>query len=792
MIRPTPGLVLSDRFTLVHELGRGGMSSVWLAEDQQLGERIALKILAAELTASPDFIDLLQEECRKARRLTHPNIVQVYEFFTTDDGCFISMQYIDGPTLGPRVLTSFPDIVECVLSLCDAIEYAHRAGIVHRDIKPANVLCDTAGTYFLTDFGIAGAVFGGKQAIGTRGGGSLPSMSPQQLDGEPASVADDIYALGALLHELLSGAPLFHPQPTPQRVRDEQPPAVTVDRSGSEVPAALTTLVQAMLDKNPGRRPARIAAVRSVLEEIRADSFSVRNAGANGKTDEAVIRPRHRSARGSFVQGDKAEDGKAAQLERIRSRKPGLSPLVVFAGLGLLVVIGAGVVFLLPTVVEERGSLVPRSDIRPVPEENKAVEEVITVDPEILAAQRARADEVLGELLTVEEQLLSIGIERWGGDEWLTAGRLAETGNTAYQERDYVAALSSHRQALDRMRLLESRVKEVFARTLNDGNEALLAHDQDAAILQFEIALAIQPMQPEAQRGLQRALRLDRVLELMDKAAEAERIDDWQAAESFYRQALELDAEWFQATKGLERARQAVDQAEFETQMAAGYSAMQRQDYEPARQAFRSALKTKPGNAAATEALRQIDADLELGKIVTLRLAGRAAESAERWEEAARTYTEILAVDPKIEAVSDDLQRARERIRLADDLDNAIASVDRFYEDRVAKQAAAVLARAQLISGPGPVLAEQIVQLAELLRIAAIAVPVSFESNNLTDVVIYKVGRLGVFTARTVDLKPGSYVAVGTRDGYRDVRRTFRVAADGAMSPIVVTCEEPI
>jgi len=797
MQRPTPGQTLSDQFTLVHELGRGAMGTVWLAEDRQLGERVALKILAADLTASPDSIALLREECRKASQLVHPNIVRVHDFFMADDGYFISMQFIDGPTLGHRGPMSFPDVVECVLSLCDAVEHAHRSGIIHRDIKPANVLCDSLGHYYLTDFGVSSAVSEDAQAIRIRGGGSLPSMSPQQLDGEPAAVADDIYGLGALLYELLSGAPLFHPQPTPQRVRDEQPAALTVDQSGREIPRELTALVLAMLDKHPARRPAGIAAVRSVLEEIRADYPGAQVNGAGGDAGEAVIQPRRRPGSGGHRENGKTEDSKATQPRRIQSDKQGLPPGAVIAALGVLIVIVIGVVFLLPTFVEQRGALISEPDLRPTPGQNEEVDDAVMVDPAIVdpqvaAAQRARADEVLGELLVVEERLLLIGIENWGGDDWTEAGRLAEVGNVAYRERDYITSISSHRQALDSMRLLESRAPEVFARALRDGEAALLARDQNAAIRQFEIALSIQLAQPDAQHGLQRALRLDRVLEFMDMGAEAERSDDLQTAESIYLQALELDAEWLPAAEALGRVREASDLIGFETQMAAGFSAVQRQDYERARQAFRSALKIRPDDAAAKEALRQVDADVELKKIVALRLSARTAEAEERWVEAVRYYSEILAVDPGIDAVRDDWQHAQDRVRLASDLDSSLNDVDRFYEDQVAQQASSVLESAQLISNPGPKLAGQIERLDALLRIAATPVRVSFQSDNLTDVVIYKVGQLGIFSARTINLKPGVYMAVGTREGYRDVRRSFRVVADGAMPPIILTCEEPI
>ena len=278
----------------------------------------------------------------------------------------------------------------------------------------------------------------------------------------------------------------------------------------------------------------------------------------------------------------------------------------------------------------------------------------------------------------------------------------------------------------------------------------------------------------------------------MEQGANAERSEDWPSAESFYRRALELDAEWPAAVEGLARVRATVDRIGFETQMAAGFSALQQQDYERARRAFIAALKIDSGNTAALEGLRQVDAELKLGEIVSLRLAARRAEADEDWAYAARAYQEILAIDPGIEAVKADLKRARIRQRLDNDLVSAIDDADRFYEVKIQSGAIAVWRRALDVEDPGPKLTGQIERLDTLLRVADTPVRVSFESDNLTDVVIYKVGRLGIFSARTIELKPGVYVAVGTRDGYRDVRRSFRVVADAAMPPIFLACEEPI
>ncbi len=130
------GLTFGARFRLIRRLGRGGMGEVWLARDAELNEDVALKILDPGLAESPEFVDLLRSECRKARRLVHPNIVRVYDFHSHSGRFFISMQFIDGAGIGALRGERLDRILRAVLPIADALEFAHQEGIIHRDIKP--------------------------------------------------------------------------------------------------------------------------------------------------------------------------------------------------------------------------------------------------------------------------------------------------------------------------------------------------------------------------------------------------------------------------------------------------------------------------------------------------------------------------------------------------------------------------------------------------------------------------------------------------------------------------------
>lgn len=756
------------------------MGEIWLARDLQLDEQVALKLLS-QTFSQPSFVDLLRQECRKARTLVHPNIVRVHDFHASDSHYFISMQYIDGDTLVASRGAPFQFIAHQALMVCDALEYAHRSGIIHRDVKPSNVLRNHEEVCYLSDFGIAAAIAGGPPSADLRGGGSLPSMSPQQLAGEPAAVADDVYSLGALLYELLSGAPLFHPGVTETRIREEEPEALTRDGAGQQIPEPMLQVVHAMLDKTAERRPAGIGAVRSVLEEVCADYPLAGDVAEFADTGGDVIKPVSRAAR----------TGSPAEVAARTGRRPGdgkhHSARLVFAGLGALLLVALAVIFFLPKMVDEQAPVVRQrieAKSEPAPMGDN--------DPGASRAQQKIADAVLGELIVIDDGLRALGIELWGGSDWSDARELSETGDARYRDRDYAGALTHYRQALTRMELIELRAPQVLAETLRDGQAALEAMDQELAVRNFEIAIAIDRGNPDARAGLERAMHLDEVQALMSRARELEKADALADARDVYAQVMELDPAWQPARDGFARTGATLARNEYERRMAAGFSAMASEEIGRARTAFSAALTVRPGDATATEVLKQLDAEERLHRIIDLQKTGRAAEAQENWTLAESKYAAIVDIDHTVVSAGQDLQRVRQRAEMHARLDHEINNADRFNDDKIARSANALLEQARSVDNPGPVVRAQIDQLAELLRIAAIPVRVEFQSDNLTDVVIYKVGRLGTFLTRTLDLKPGGYVVVGSREGYRDVRRTFQVAANGNMQPIVLSCEEPI
>jgi tetratricopeptide (TPR) repeat protein len=316
--------------------------------------------------------------------------------------------------------------------------------------------------------------------------------------------------------------------------------------------------------------------------------------------------------------------------------------------------------------------------------------------------------------------------------------------------------------------------------------------DQDAAIESFEVALAIDGANQAARKGLERAMRLDDIVALMNRAVELEQTGVLAEARNVYREVLDLDADWQPARDGFERTRSSLAKTEYATRMARGFNAMAVGNLAAARAEFRAALTARPGDAEAESALRQVAAEDQLRRIIDLQQEAQVAERQENWNGAIEKYSAILKIDGTVASAGQDLARSRDRLALHERLDSEIQNADRLNDDKVARSANELLARARSIQNPGPVLSGQIETLDNLLQIAAIPIPVRFQSDNQTEVVIYKVGNFGTFLTKTLNLKPGGYVAVGRRKGYRDVRRNFRVVASGGMQPIVLSCEEPI
>jgi len=751
------GLELGGRFRLQRPLGRGGNTEVWAATDATTGAEVALRILTARDEAeAAALLAGLEADAAQLRRLVHPGILRPLAVVTGDLRVGVAFELADAGTLGTLRGAGWPAVVAAIRDVADALQYVHAQGCTHGDLKAGNVLRDRQGRWRLADFR-SGSLSASLGAV------SLSTASPHQLDGGTPTVADDIYSLGAVIYDLLAGQPPLHPGITPDRIRSEVPARLGVDGQGQPIPLSLTQLVAAMLEKSPRLRPANLGAVRALLADIAAEA---------ARAPAMAAPPVVNTAR----QAGPRRPGPAAGRHR---------PLLAGLGLASLLAAVLAVIFWLPDLVSGRGPLVTRTP-GPVATPPPAAAVPATPDP------RAAAEAALVERRKAEDEARAVAADRWGGADWLEARRLAELGDGQLGARDFTAAAASSTAATARFRTLASGAPAAFAAAMAEGRIAFERGDQRAAIAAFERALLIRPAEPAAVRGLARSQRLAEVIAAMAEASAREAAGDPGAALAGYAAVLKLDAEWAPARTAIARLDAARAAGEFERAMAQGLAALAAGQTAESRAALNSALALRPGDPGARAALEQLDGLQRGRQLVALQAEAEQLAGAERWAEAAARYRELVGLDATLAAAKEGLTVAESRAGLDRRLTEQLANGDRFNDDAVVAGAEAVLRDAATVATPGPVLAGQVARLRELLAAAATPVPVQFESDNLTSVVIYKVGPLGAFTSRTVELRPGAYVVVGSRDGYRDVRRNVRIGPDGTGGPITIRCEEAI
>src|ERR671914_1894480 len=280
--------VFDGRYRVLRKLGSGGMANVYLAEDEELGRRIAIKILNERHAADEQFIERFRREAKNAAGLSHPNIVQIYDRGEAEGTYYIAMEYLEGQTLkelaGVRGPLPVRDAIAYTRQILAALRFAHRKGIVHRDIKPHNALIDDDGRLKVTDFGIARA---GPASQMTEAGsiiGTAQYLSPEQARGGPIDQRSDLYSVGVVLYELLTGTVPFTGD-TPVEIAMKHLSSVPEPPSArrAEIPHPLDLVVLRALAKDPDERYASAEEMDADLARIE-QGLSVSSRTAEAET----------------------------------------------------------------------------------------------------------------------------------------------------------------------------------------------------------------------------------------------------------------------------------------------------------------------------------------------------------------------------------------------------------------------------------------------------------------------------------------------------------------------------
>jgi len=784
------GQLLNSRYVLRERLGVGGQGEVWRAFDPQSGTDIALKILHPSAGRSAAAWVALVHEYESASRLDHPGILKVFPPEREGTTFLLPMELATGGDLKRLRGAGYLTIVPVLIEVARALEHAHERGVIHRDLKPGNVLLDERGRVKLADFGVSGDSLDPGTDSMVRGLSPF-TASPEQLRGEPPTPGDDIYGLGALAYELLSRYPPHYPQFDAKRVQEEPVPPLV---PAQQIPPQLATLVGAMLEKDPKRRPA---SMRDVIDELDASlndtlTFDFDEEAPAGAANETVppqerltLPPMSPHAAPPLVPAEAVPpltptpvtgdvDGAGIWEEVREAPLPRPRPEPMRSGLPRALVVIAG----LAAVVAAALLWVPRW----LPGGAPAGTGTAQAPPPSAAAtlQSSALAQLKADHILLEQRITALearGASIWAGEDFAAAKSRAAQAEGAHDAGTIASAQTQMVEANQLLDNVEQAAPAALASELAAGERALADHERTLALQAYELAVRIAPQDPRALAGQARAREL-----AATTAAAAE-----PGASSGTKGAAS-------AAKGTAAPAPAVEgfgDDRYAKAAGEGFAALGAGRLEEARAAFERARAVRPNGAEAADGLRRVDAAMRGRGFGTQRTRAEDAEADERWDDAVTAYSAILRSDPSQAFAQEGRDRARGRLELNDSLQAIIDRPDLLASADARAQAATLLQNAQQISSPGPVLRLQMARVSALLPEFEHPVHLSLVSDGFTQVTIMNVGAFGSFTRREVDLKPGRYTVIGSREGYRDVRRDISVSP-GQTQTISVSCYDPI
>ncbi len=276
----TKGQKINDRYQIIRTIGEGGMANVYLAYDTILDRNVAVKILRGDLATDEKFVRRFQREAISASSLNHPNIVEMYDVGEDNGKYFIVMEYLEGQTLKSLIKKrgnlTLAEVIDIMLQLTSGLACAHDSYIIHRDIKPQNVLILEDGTVKITDFGIAMALNSNELTQTNSVMGSVHYLPPEQANGTGATIKSDIYSLGILMYELLTGKLPFKGENAVEiAIKQMRDPIPSVCEFNPEIPQSVENIILKAAAKNPKNRYENVMEMhddlKTALDKDRAD-----------------------------------------------------------------------------------------------------------------------------------------------------------------------------------------------------------------------------------------------------------------------------------------------------------------------------------------------------------------------------------------------------------------------------------------------------------------------------------------------------------------------------------------
>ena len=358
------GQKINDRYQIIRTIGEGGMANVYLAHDTILDRDVAVKILRGDLADDEKFVRRFQREAISASSLSHPNIVEMYDVGEDDGQYYIVMEYVEGKTLKSLVkrrgALTLPEVIDIMLQLTSAVACAHDSYIIHRDIKPQNVLIKEDGTVKITDFGIAMALNSNEITQTNSVMGSVHYLPPEQANGSGATIKSDIYSLGILMFELLTGKLPFKGENAVEiaikQMREKIPSVCEIN---PDIPQSIENVILKACAKNPKNRYDNVLEmhddIKTALDEERKDEKRITYRYSENDLEETKVMP-------VIPDAKKKDDIKVEKIsEEITKEDKKINSIIwvllaIVVGLGVLI---TSVLFIIPRISNKKEVVVP-------------------------------------------------------------------------------------------------------------------------------------------------------------------------------------------------------------------------------------------------------------------------------------------------------------------------------------------------------------------------------------------------------------------------------------------------
>lgn len=596
-------------------------------------------------------------------------------------------------------------------------------------------------------------------------------LSPQVRNRAEGDISDDIYSIGQLLFVCLTG----------REWRDGE-----TFESTSRISDEVKALVTSMLHPSPWERPRYVSQVREALGRL-----------LKGE-DSSRLEPLNTFTRATPDQSVRSEAHAPTGHRPPRERQV-VPASFVYAGLGLLILLAVGVFFLAPreTTPEPVSSgTVPPLPIAspsegPVASSSKAAP-MTPLEAARLKQYEEDGARIATELLRVQLHLEDAGVHLWAQERYDVAVQKTGDADAAYREDRFEEALAIYQQSLAELTALRDSISDVKASHLERGAQALNALDSAGAVKALTIAAAIDPADSEIKAQLDRALNLDEVLAYINEGEMLLNDGKLLEAREKFVSAQALDPEFAIVADSLREVDRRIAEKNFADAMTNALAALANEEFNTARQQFERAQKILPNSSEPRDGLQQVETAILDKQISTLKEAAENQVANESWQEAADTFNRILALDSTLLFASQGLALAQERIALDEGLVHFLQNTALLAEDDQLNEAKRVLVTAARAKPRGDRLQQQVDQLSQFISLARVPVSVQLNSDNLTDVTVYKVGNLGRLSSTSLELIPGNYRIVGKRRGYRDVEVELTLHGGRQIDPIFISCTERI